>query len=74
MRLFLIFVLRAVRVTSCFLNRDSLTAKGGGGSFAGDCAQVAQIVNNCTGRSLAIVDEFGKGTVRVYFNSKCYGN
>ena len=46
----------------------------GGGSFAGDCAQVAQIVNNCTGRSLAIVDEFGKGTVRVYFNSKCYGN
>ena len=33
-----------------------------GGSFAADCARVAQMCNGCTGRSLCVVDEFGKGT------------
>ncbi|ACO66300.1 MutS 5 [Micromonas commoda] len=35
---------------------------GGGGSFAADCARVSQMCNGCTGRSLCVVDEFGKGT------------
>ena len=38
-------------------SRDS-----GGGSFAADCARVSQMCNGCTGRSLCVVDEFGKGT------------
>ena len=35
---------------------------GAGGSFAADCARVSQMCNGCTGRSLCVVDEFGKGT------------
>ena len=33
-----------------------------GGTFAADCTRVAQMCNGCTGRSLCVVDEFGKGT------------
>ena len=33
-----------------------------GGTFVADCTRVAQMCNGCTGRSLCVVDEFGKGT------------